>query len=128
MASTRWLNRLNEHTSAVKDISWSPFQGNILATGGGGIGDMTIKLWDTHTAACLNSVDTGFEVWSLLWNNKNESELLSCHGFTQNQLTLWKYPSMVKMAKLSGHTSSIVYMSQSPDVFTMVTAVGDETI
>ena len=109
-STTQYLHRLEEHTSAVKALAWCPFQANLLATGGGG-GDRTIKFWNTHTGACLNSVDTGSQVCSLLWS-KNERELLSSHGFTQNQLTLWKYPSMVKMAELTGHTSRVLYMAQ----------------
>nr|XP_012466493.1 unnamed protein product [Gossypium raimondii] len=111
---------------AVKALAWCPFQSNLLATGGGG-GDRTIKFWNTHTGACLNSVDTGSQVCSLLWS-KNERELLSSHGFTQNQLTLWKYPSMVKMAELTGHTSRVLYMAQSPDGCTVASAAGDETL
>ncbi|RWW77911.1 hypothetical protein BHE74_00013895 [Ensete ventricosum] len=106
----QWLHRFDDHMAAVKALAWCPFQSNLLASGGGG-GDRCIKFWNTHTGACLNSVDTGSQVCSLLWN-KNERELLSSHGFTQNQLTLWKYPSMVKMAELTGHTSRVLFMAQ----------------
>ncbi|CAE6011943.1 unnamed protein product [Arabidopsis arenosa] len=122
----RSLHRFEEHTSAVKALAWCPFQSGLLATGGGGE-DRTIKFWNTRTGACLNSVDTGSQVCSLIWSNK-ERELLSSHGFTQNQLTLWKYPSMVKMAELNGHTSRVLYMSQSPDGCTVASAAGDETL
>lgn len=125
-APTQWLHRLEEHTAAVKALAWCPFQSNLLATGGGG-GDRCIKFWNTHTGACLNSVDTGSQVCALLWN-KNERELLSSHGFTQNQLTLWKYPSMVKAAELTGHTSRVLFMAQSPDGCTVASAAGDETL
>ncbi|CAG7898303.1 unnamed protein product [Brassica rapa] len=98
------------HTQEVCGLKWSGSGqqlasggndnvANLLATGGGG-GDRTIKFWNTHTGACLNSLDTGSQVCSLLWS-KNERELLSSHGFAQNQLTVWKYPSMVKMAELN---------------------------
>ncbi|GFP94293.1 cell division cycle 20.1 cofactor of apc complex [Phtheirospermum japonicum] len=123
---TQWLHRLEDHTAAVKALAWCPFQGNLLASGGGGT-DRCIKFWNTHTGACLNSVDTGSQVCALLWN-KHERELLSSHGFTQNQLTLWKYPSMVKMAELTGHTSRVLYMAQSPDGCTVASAAGDETL
>ncbi|KAI3935725.1 hypothetical protein MKX01_032909 [Papaver californicum] len=123
---TQWLHRLEDHTAAVKALAWCPFQANLLASGGGG-GDRCIKFWNTHTGACLNSVDTGSQVCSLLWN-KNERELLSSHGFTQNQLTLWKYPSMVKIAELTGHTSRVLYTAQSPDGCTVASAAGDETL
>ncbi|KAL5724587.1 hypothetical protein ACHQM5_007827 [Ranunculus cassubicifolius] len=123
---TQWLHRMEDHTAAVKALAWCPFQSNLLATGGGGA-DRSIKFWNTHTGACLNSVDTGSQVCALLWN-KNERELLSSHGFTNNQLTLWKYPSMAKIAELTGHTSRVLFMTQSPDGCTVATAAGDETL
>uniref|UniRef100_A0A6V7QXZ8 CDC20/Fizzy WD40 domain-containing protein n=1 Tax=Ananas comosus var. bracteatus TaxID=296719 RepID=A0A6V7QXZ8_ANACO len=122
----QWLHRFDDHMAAVKALAWCPFQSNLLASGGGG-GDRCIKFWNTHTGACLNSVDTGSQVCSLLWN-KNERELLSSHGFTQNQLTLWKYPSMVKISELTGHTSRVLFMAQSPDSCTVASAAGDETL
>ncbi|KAG7981031.1 hypothetical protein I3843_05G212200 [Carya illinoinensis] len=125
-SATQWLHRLEDHISAVKALAWCPFQSNLLASGGGG-GDRCIKFWNTHTGACLNSVDTGSQVCALLWN-KNERELRSSHGFTQNQLTLWKYPSMVKMAELNGHTSRVLFMAQSPDGCTVASAAADETL
>ncbi|KAI3424513.1 ANK_REP_REGION domain-containing protein [Psidium guajava] len=123
---TQWLHRLEEHTAAVKALAWCPFQGNLLASGGGG-GDRTIRFWNTQTGTCLNSLDTGSQVCALLWN-KNERELLSSHGFARNQLTLWKYPSMVKIAELTGHTSRVLFMAQSPDGCTVASAAGDETL
>ncbi|RDX61068.1 Cell division cycle 20.1, cofactor of APC complex, partial [Mucuna pruriens] len=125
-SATQWLHRLEDHTSAVKALAWCPFQENLLASGGGSV-DHCIKFWNTQTGRCLNSIDTGSEVCSLLWN-KNERELLSSHGFTQNQLTLWKYPSMVKMAELTGHTSRVLFMSQSPDGCTVASAAADERL
>ncbi|KAK9125496.1 hypothetical protein Scep_014342 [Stephania cephalantha] len=123
---TQWLHKLEDHTAAVKAVAWCPFQGNLLASGGGE-GDRCIKFWNTHTGACLNSIDTGSQVCALLWS-KLERELLSSHGFTQNQLTLWKYPSMVKMAELTGHTSRVLFMAQSPDGCTVASAAGDERL
>ncbi|KAA0042609.1 cell division cycle 20.2, cofactor of APC complex-like [Cucumis melo var. makuwa] len=125
-SATQWLHRIEDHTSAVKALAWCPFQGNLLASGGGS-GDRSIKFWNTHTGACLNSVDTGSQVCALLWN-KNDRELLSSHGFAQNQLTLWKYPSMVKMGELTGHTSRVLFMAQSPDGCTVASAAADETL
>ncbi|OAO89661.1 CDC20.5 [Arabidopsis thaliana] len=122
--TSKWW--FEEHTAAVRALAWCPFQASLLATGGG-VGDGKIKFWNTHTGACLNSVETGSQVCSLLWS-KSERELLSSHGFTQNQLTLWKYPSMVKMAELNGHTSRVLFMAQSPDGCTVASAAVDETL
>uniref|UniRef100_A0A0D3ARA5 CDC20/Fizzy WD40 domain-containing protein n=1 Tax=Brassica oleracea var. oleracea TaxID=109376 RepID=A0A0D3ARA5_BRAOL len=120
---TQWLHRLRGHTSAVKALAWCPFQSDLLASGGGAE-DRKIKFWNTRTGACLNSLDTASQVSSLLWSN-NQRELLCSHG---SQLTLWKYPSMVKMAELSGHTSRVLSMTQSPDGCTVVSAAGDENL
>ncbi|XP_010473977.1 PREDICTED: cell division cycle 20.2, cofactor of APC complex-like [Camelina sativa] len=125
-SSSQRLHRLVEHTSAVKALEWCPFQTSLLATGGGGR-DGRIKFWNTRTGACLNTVETGSQVSSLLWSNK-ERELLSSHGFTQNQLTLWKYPSMVKMAELNGHTSRVLYTALSSNGCTVASAGADERL
>ncbi|KAK8959665.1 Protein FIZZY-RELATED 2 [Platanthera guangdongensis] len=122
----QWIHRFDAHNAAVKSLAWCPFQSNLLASGGGGA-DRCIKFWNTLSGDCLNSVDTGSQVSALLWN-KNERELLSSHGYDENQLTLWKYPSMVKFAELRGHTSRVLHMSQSPDGCTVATASGDETL
>ncbi|KAM1036771.1 hypothetical protein ACFX2I_031597 [Malus domestica] len=125
-SSHQWLHRLQNHSAAVKALAWCPFQGNLLASGGGE-GDQCIKFWNVHTGSCLNSVETGSQVCGLVWS-KNERELLSSHGFSQNHLVLWKYPSMVRMAELSGHTSRILFMTQSPDGCAVATAAADETL
>ncbi|ONH95702.1 hypothetical protein PRUPE_7G086200 [Prunus persica] len=122
----QWLQRLEDHTAAVKALAWCPFQENLLASGGGEL-DRCIKIWNTQTGSCLSSVDTGSQVCGLLWNNY-ERELLSCHGFSKNELILWKYPSMVRMAELTGHTSRVLFMTQSPDGCTVATAAADETV
>ncbi|KAL0667178.1 hypothetical protein Bca4012_029882 [Brassica carinata] len=90
-ASSRWLHRLDEHTSAVKALAWCP-----------------------SNRICLQLV--------------NDRELLSSHGFSQNHLALWKYPSLVKMAELTGHTSRVLFMTQSPDGSTVASAAGDESL
>ena len=42
----------------------------------------------------VKAVNTDSQVCSLQWG-KHEKELLSSHGFSDNQLTLWNYPKMV---------------------------------
>ena len=108
-AST-YLHRFNDHQAAVKALAWCPFQNNLLASGGG-TADRCIKFWNTQNGVCLNSVDTNSQVCALQWS-KHEKELLSSHGFSQNQLCLWRYPSLVKMAELRGHTSRVLHLAQ----------------
>ncbi|KAI3430400.1 hypothetical protein D9Q98_004995 [Chlorella vulgaris] len=125
-AADRPTHRITAHQAAVKALAWCPFQSNLLATGGG-TADRTIKFHNTHTGALLNSIDTGSQVCSLQWN-RHEREILSSHGFSQNQLCLWKYPSMAKVAELTGHTSRVLHLAQSPDGTTVVSAAADETL
>ncbi|KAF8035317.1 hypothetical protein BT93_C1366 [Corymbia citriodora subsp. variegata] len=102
-SGTQWLHKIGAHTSAVKALAWCPFQSNLLALGGS---ERCIKFWNTCTGACLNSVDIGSQVCSLLWS-KRVRKLLRSRGLTENQLTLWKYPSTRRMVELTGHTSRV---------------------
>jgi cell division cycle protein 20 (cofactor of APC complex) len=54
--------------------------------------------------------------------------LLSAHGYSQNQLTLWKYPSLGRTAELTGHSSRVLHMALSPDGTTVCSAAADETL
>ena len=75
----------------------------------------------------LQSVDTGSQVCNLLFS-KNCSELVSTHGYSQNAIVVWKYPTMKKIATLKGHSSRVLYLAMSPDGETIVTGAGDETL
>ncbi|KAF8646876.1 hypothetical protein HU200_065681 [Digitaria exilis] len=118
--------RLTEHTAAVKAIAWSPHQQGLLASGGG-TADRCIRFWNTANGNVLNSLDTGSQVCNLAWC-KNVNELVSTHGYSQNQIMVWKYPSMSKVATLTGHTMRVLYLASSPDGQTIVTGAGDETL
>ena len=120
------LFRLDAHQAAVKALAWCPWQRHLLASGGG-TADRMIRFWNANTGACLNAVDTQSQVCALQWS-KHDKELVSSHGYSHNQLILWKYPSMVKVAELTGHTSRVLHMAQSPDGQTVVTAAADETL
>ncbi|KAL0843058.1 hypothetical protein Bca101_016303 [Brassica carinata] len=118
--------KLTEHTAAVKAITWSPHQSGLLASGGG-TADRCIRFWNTTNGHQLNSIDTGSQVCNLAWS-KNVNEIVSTHGYSQNQIMLWKYPSMAKVATLTGHSMRVLYLATSPDGQTIVTGAGDETL
>ncbi|EGW33594.1 uncharacterized protein SPAPADRAFT_50456 [Spathaspora passalidarum NRRL Y-27907] len=120
------LYHFTDHTAAVKAIAWSPHQRGILASGGG-TADKTIKIWNTLTGNLVNDVNTGSQVCNLIWS-KNSNELVSTHGYSRNQIIVWKYPSMQQIAQLTGHTYRVLYLSLSPDGETIVTGAGDETL
>lgn len=120
------LHTFTDHTAAVKAIAWSPHQRGILASGGG-TADKTIKTWNTLTGSLTHNVNTGSQVCNLIWL-KNSNELVSTHGYSRNQIIVWKYPSMQQIAQLTGHTYRVLYLSLSPDGKTIVTGAGDETL
>eukprot|EP00164_Ancoracysta_twista_P005535 GFYU01007591.1.p1 GENE.GFYU01007591.1~~GFYU01007591.1.p1 ORF type:complete len:434 (-),score=81.61 GFYU01007591.1:114-1415(-) len=117
---------LDKHTAAVKALAWCPLERHLLASGGGTV-DRHIRFWNTATGECTNSVDTASQVCSLQWA-KHDKELVSSHGFSQNQLILWKYPTMEKIVELKGHESRVLHLTQSPDGQTVVSAAADETL
>ncbi|RCK67037.1 APC/C activator protein CDH1 [Candida viswanathii] len=124
--NTKPLHQFTDHTAAVKAIAWSPHQRGILASGGG-TADKTIKTWNTLTGSLIHDVNTGSQVCNLIWS-KNSNELVSTHGYSRNQIIVWKYPTMQQIAQLTGHTYRVLYLSLSPDGETIVTGAGDETL
>jgi cell division cycle 20-like protein 1 (cofactor of APC complex) len=140
----------SEHNAAVKAIAWSPHQRGLLASGGG-TADRTIKFWNTQISAngpssiaaaaafsdeptspttpanLISSLDTGSQVCNLAWS-KNSNEIVSTHGYSQNQIIVWKYPKMEQVVSLTGHTYRVLYLAMSPDGQVIVTGAGDETL
>ncbi len=112
-------HRFAEHTAAVKAIAWSPHQHGLLASGGG-TADRCIRFWNALSGTSLNAIDTGSQVCNLSWS-KNCNEIVSTHGYSLNQIAIWKYPTMQKVATLTGHTYRVLYLAMSPDGSTIVT-------
>jgi len=139
-----------KHKAAVKAITWSPHDTGLIATGGG-TADRCIKFWNINNfissskkeqcgrARMADSgrgptllkptevIDTGSQVCNLLWS-KNVNEIVSTHGYSLNQIVVWKFPSMEKIVTLTGHTYRVLYLAGSPDGQTVVTGAGDETL
>ena len=120
------LKKFHEHNAAVKAIAWHPNQSGLLASGGG-TQDRCIRFWNTNTMQPMNYVDTGSQVCNLMFS-KTTNELVSTHGYSQNQMIVWKYPTMKKVASLTGHTTRVLYLSMSPCGSNVVTGAGDDTL
>ena len=110
----------------MKAVSWCPWQANTLASGGG-TADRCIRLWNTSNGSLTNTVDTKSQVCSLLWAPEYR-ELVSSHGYANNEIVIWRYPSMVKVAELLGHTERVLNIKLSPDGSTLMSAGADETL
>jgi cell division cycle 20-like protein 1 (cofactor of APC complex) len=119
-------HKFGEHQAAVKAIAWSPHQHGLLGSGGG-TADRHIRFYNTVNNTSLASFDTGSQVCNLVWS-KNVNEIVSTHGYSLNQIIVWKYPSMQKVATLTGHTFRVLYLAMSPCGQTICTGAGDETL
>lgn len=126
--STNPIFKSGLHKAAVKALAWSPHQHGLLASGGG-TADRCIRFWNANSGKLINTVDTGSQVCNLLFS-KNENELISTHGYTENQIHIWSYPKMKKISTLIGHSYRVLYLAMSPDGRTIVTGAGaeDETL
>uniref|UniRef100_A0A4X2JRD1 CDC20/Fizzy WD40 domain-containing protein n=1 Tax=Vombatus ursinus TaxID=29139 RepID=A0A4X2JRD1_VOMUR len=124
--SLKPLQQYTYHKAAVKAIAWSPHQHGLLASGGGSA-DRCIRFWNTLTGQPLQQIDTGSQVCNLAWS-KQDNELVSTHGYSENQIVIWRYPSLTQVAKLTGHSYRVLYMAVSPDGQAIVTGAGDKSL
>jgi len=124
--ATRPMHKHVDHSAAVKAIAWSPHQRGLLASGGG-TADRHIRFWNVLTGQPIQAVDTGSQVCNLVWSI-SLNELVSTHGYSQNQVAVWSYPTMTQLATLTGHSMRVLYLAMSPDGQTIVTGAGDETL
>lgn len=118
----------DDHKGAVKALAWCPWQQGILATGGG-LDDQQIKFWDTLSGGtCVGSTMASSQITALHFSTTYR-ELISAHGYSENQLTIWKYPSMNKVMELpQAHQSRVLYSCISPDGQSVCTGAADENI
>ncbi|RQM31023.1 hypothetical protein B5M09_008684, partial [Aphanomyces astaci] len=92
----------------VTSVAW--LSDRLLAVG---TSNAHIQLWDTGAA----------KLWSPI-----QKELLSSHGYSQNELCLWAYPRMNRIKEFTGHTARVLHMALSPDGASVVSAAADETL
>ncbi|KAA0158215.1 hypothetical protein FNF28_06334 [Cafeteria roenbergensis] len=120
------LYRLSGHRAAVKALDWSPHRRGLLVSGGGTL-DKSLRFWNALTGECVGCVDTGCQVCNVRWSLSGE-ELVTTHGYSRNDVCLWRYPSMQRLATLSGHKSRVLFMAMDPSGQSVVTGAGDETL
>lgn len=84
------------------------------------VSPLFLCLWCVCDTACAPA---GSQVCNLSWS-KNVNEIVSTHGYSQNQIIVWKHPTMTKLATLTGHTLRVLYLAVSPDGQTIVTGAG----
>lgn len=120
------MRTLREHRAAVKALKFCPWQRHVLATGGGSA-DRRVCLWNATTGRLMMERDAESQVTGIAWGVQ-ERELVTSHGYSRNQISLWKYPSLSKIVDLEGHAERCLDMAQSPDGAVICSAAADETL
>lgn len=69
------------------------------------------SIFSLHGGAHHDVVCHPLQVCALLWS-KHHKELVSSHGFSENQLCLWKYPTMAKIKEFKGHKARVLHLEQ----------------
>jgi cell division cycle protein 20 (cofactor of APC complex) len=80
------------------------------------------------TSSRTHSLVTPSQVTSLVFNPHGK-ELLSSHGFPNNQLSIWSYPTLAKVVDVpQAHETRVLHSALSPDGCTVATASSDENL
>ena len=116
----------NLHQAAVKAMNWCPWKRHVLATGGGSK-DKSIKIYSCDNNKLIKNINTGSQVCSLIWNEK-EKEIISSHGYNKNQIIVWNYEKNKKICELKGHMNRVLFLAKSPDERFICSGSGDETL
>jgi cell division cycle protein 20 (cofactor of APC complex) len=116
----------DDYDAAVKALSWCPWQSNLLATGAG-TGDRRLRFWNTSTNSCLRHVETDSQICGVMWSPL-VSEVITAHGYMDNDLALWKYPSLDKIVSIQAHETRILHSALSPDGTTVATTAANESL
>lgn len=116
----------NEHKAAVRALAWSPHNFGTLVSGGGNY-DKTIKFWNIESSDSLHTIKTDSQVCNLFFSQQT-NEIVSCHGFSKNQIMIWGVDKKERISVLEGHTTRVLHLAASPKGDTIATAAADETL
>ena len=118
---------LKGHNSAIKAMDWCKWKSNILCSGGGSK-DKTIRMWDVLDTKEIKKIETDSQVCTLTYLTKYK-EIITSHGFQQNDLKLWKASGGIKLIKSFGsHDSRVLHTAISPDETSIASLGADESL
>lgn len=116
----------DDHTAAIKALAWAPWQRGLFATGAG-THDRRIRFWNSSTGECIRHITTDSQVCALLWS-PTTTEIISAHGYISNDLVMWHYPTLTKVAAIPAHSSRILHAAISPDGTTVATTAANASL
>lgn len=114
-----------EHKACVKALSWNPVNTDLIATGGG-LADREIRIWNASTGETIWNVQTGAQVCNLFWNGEY-NEIVSAHGYSTNQLSIWNADGLTEKHTFHPHNNRVLFMCPSPDGSSIMTAAPQDS-
>ncbi|KAI6655005.1 Cell division cycle protein 20-like [Oopsacas minuta] len=120
------LHTSSLHIAAVKALAWCPWKNCLLASGGG-TADRHLRIWNAQTGKCFCQEDTGSQISGIVWSERYK-EIVTSHGYSKNQLNIWRYPSIQLVGELTGHSQRILSTVLSPNERTIATLGADESL
>ncbi|KAL9940442.1 hypothetical protein V8E36_001147 [Tilletia maclaganii] len=130
--STGFMFRKDNHNSAVKALSWCPWNNAILASGGGNQ-DRCIHFWNVTQSSRTHTIHTEGQVSSLNWS-RDYREIVATNTALDDPtvggfIDIYAHPSCNKVAEITGaHEVKILHASLSPDGQTLATVGVDESL
>lgn len=117
---------LKGHKSAVKALAWCPWKSATL-TSGGGSKDKTIRFWNALDCKEEKVIKTESQVCTLTYLSKYK-EIVTSHGYSNNDICLWKAGTMQKIASFGKHDSRVLHVALSPDNSVLASVSADENL
>ncbi|XP_075069979.1 cell division cycle protein 20 homolog B [Mixophyes fleayi] len=117
------------HKQGICSLKWSPSE-KLLASGSS---DGHLNIWPCDPASTkvntpIQSIvnPTAVKICSILWL-PDTRELVTGHGSPRNQMTVWQYPSLLKLNDVYGHRGRVLHLALSPDHKRIFSAAANET-
>ena len=105
------MAEFSQHKAAVKALAFDPHS-PMIATGGGSA-DKCLRFFSTQTLQEIYSKDTGSQICNILFSPVSQ-ELVTTHGFSLNQINVYKVnkdSKAIKTSTLTGHKCRVLYLA-----------------
>lgn len=86
-----------------------------------------MRIWNQVSGECVQSVDSGSQICSLFWI-KNENQIVTSHGYIENDLCVWNSDSLDKVSVMRSHKARVISAVASPDQSVVCSSSSDQTI
>lgn len=103
------IRKLRGHTNIINSCCGVRRGPEMLVSGSD---DNTIKFWDTRKKFAVNTLDNGYQVTAVCFNDTSE-HIIS--GGIDNTIKIWDARKNEVLLELKGHTDTITGLALSPD-------------